>query len=322
MKASVLLQSALSLLSIGALLVGAACTDDEVTVFEPTQLAIAGPAEVAPGDTATYAADRYNDISYTWGVPTGATLIGGDGTPTITVTFTAAGSGDITVAARGLNGTKAVTVATTAPGASVSLDSGVILAEGGARNVRITFDQDIATAPDVTLVPGAGVMGSTVGTVEKVDDRTFQVAYTAGSGDGTDKISVSKAVSSEFFGSVAMDTVITFDAYAVDNTPATGELFASRTPVNDSIMVTLSAMFSEPLSTTDSVKVSVNGLTTAYVTDASMTTQDGMTWTYQFQPEGGANELVTVSVNTLPADLAGNPTAAVEPIIVQIKNDE
>ena len=321
MKIHLPLKLALSALSLGALLITVSCEDDEVGPFEPDQLAVAGPEEVAPGDTATYKADLYENATYAWSVPTGATVVGGEGTAVIDVTFTAAGSGDITVAARGVNGTKTVKVVTTAPVVDAALDSDVVLSEGQASDVLITFDKDIATAPEISLLPSNGVIGSTISAVEKVDDRTFRVTYTAGSGDGADQISIDKAVSSEFFGSVAMDTVVTFDSYEVDNTSATGELFASRTPVSDSTMVTLSAIFSESLSTTDSVKVSVNGLTTAYITDASMTTQDGMTWTYEFQPEGGANEIVAVSVGNLPNDLAGNPTEAVSPIALEIKND-
>ena len=324
MKTRISLKLAIGMFSISALLAVVSCNDDETAAFEPTELAVSGPDEVAPGDTATYTADRYNGETYTWTVPSsGVTIIEGEGTPAITVTFTAAGSGDITVAARGVNGTKTVKVLTAAPLASAALDSGVVLSEGKTGKVLISFDQAIATAPKLTLMPDAGVMGSAVSAIEQVDDHTFQVTYTAGAGDGMDKLSVAEAVTSEFFGSKAMDTVLVFDLYQVDNTSATGELFASRTPVNDSTTVTLSAAFSEALSTTDSVKISVNGLLTAYVTDARMTTQDGITWTYSFQPTGGANELATVSVSSSPADLAGNPTEASEiaPIIIQIKND-
>ncbi|MDF9799906.1 hypothetical protein OKW21_005169 [Catalinimonas alkaloidigena] len=299
------------------------CEDDEVTVYEPTELTILGPEEVSPGDTATYITDRYENETYSWTVPAGATVTSGEDTPVVTVTFTAAGGGEISVAARGINGTKAVDVLTSAPEASIALDSGVVLSEGETANVLISFDQDIASAPEVSMVEVDKLAGGTLGAVEKVDDRTFQVAYTAGTGDGIDQVSVVQAVSTEFYGSVTMDTVMTFDVYKVDNTSATGELMASQTPVSDDMAVTLSAVFSEALSTSDTVKVSVNGITTdaAYVTDANMITQDGITWTYVFEPEDGANELASVSINNLPADLAGNATEAVEPIIIQIKND-
>lgn len=312
----------LSMLCLVALLI-TSC-EDEVTVFEPTELAILGPEEVSPGDTATYITDRYENETYSWTVPAGATVTSGEGTPEVTVTFTAAGSGEISVAARGINGTKTVEVITSVPEASIALDEEeVALSEGETADVLITFDHDIASAPEVSLVEVEGLAGSTIGPVEKVDDRTFRVAYTAGSGDGVDQISVTQAVSTEFYGSVTMDTVMTFDAYRVDNTSATGELTASQTPVSDDMSVTISAVFSEALSTSDTVQVSINGVTSdaAYVSDANMITQDGITWTYVFEPEDGANELATVSVNNLPADLAGNPTEAVEPIILQIKND-
>ena len=325
MKKYVPVKLVISALSFVFLVANVSCEEDEISPYEPDRLIVSGPAEVAPGATATYYTSLYENETYSWTVPTGATIIEGEGTSSIDVSFTAAGSGDVTVAGRGINGTTAVTVVATAPEAEVALDSTIsALAEGGTANVLITFDQAIATAPAVTLVPGDEVTGSTISAVEKVDDNTFQVTYTAGAGDGTDRISVDKAVTTETLGAVAMDTVVTFDGYAVDNTSATGKLSASDTPVSDSTMVTLSAVFSEPLSTSDSVKVSVTGLSTAtaYVSDASMATEDGLTWTYDFQPTGAANELVTVSVGGLPADRAGNPTEAVEPIVIQIKNEE
>ena len=323
MKIRVSFKMAFSIFGMIALLANVACTDDDVTTLEPTELMVLGPEEVSPGDTATYTTDRYTGETYTWTVPAGATITSGSDTPIIMVTFSAAGSGEITVAARGINGSKMVDVITAAPEPSVTVDDGVVLSEGETADFLIVFDQDIATAPEVSLVPAEGTAGSTVSGVEKVDDHTFRVTYTAGSGDGTDQISVGQAVSTEFFGSVVMDTVITFDGYLVDNTPATGELFASQTPVSDNSAVTISAIFNEALSTSDSVKVSITGMTTdnAYVTDAGMTTQDGVTWTYVFEPEGGANELVSVSVNNLQNDMAGNPTEAVEPITIQIKNN-
>lgn len=323
MKKYLHFKSVFGILGTLALLISAACENDDVTTLEPTELMVIGPVQVSPGDTVTYTADRYGDETYTWTVPTGATLTSGEGTPVITVTFTALGSGEITVAARGINGSKTVEVVTTVPEASIALDSGVVLNEGGSANILITFDQAIEVAPEVTLVAADEVVGSTIGAIERVSTHTFQVTYTAGAGDGTDQISITQAVSTEFFGSVVMDTVMTFDVYIVDNTPATGELLASQTPVSDEMTVTLSAIFDEALSLSDTVKVSINGVTTnaAYVTNENMTTEDGITWTYLFQPEGGANELASVSVSNLQADLAGNPTEAVEPIIIQIKND-
>ena len=184
----------------------------------------------------------------------------------------------------------------------------------------INYDQDIDTAPEVVLVPYEGSTSGVTG-VEQVGPRTFQFSYSAGVGDGNETITVGNAVSTGTYGAVAQDSVFSFDLYDVDNTPATGELLASRTPVTDNTTVTLSALFSEPLSTADSVQISVVGTDTAYVTAATMTTEDGVTWTYEFQPGGGNNEVATVSVSNLPTDLAGNPTTAVAPIVLGIRND-
>ncbi len=322
MKTYLSFKSLVSIFSVGVLLSAVACDEDEVADFVLTEFSISGPEEVAPGDTATFTTSKYEGETYAWTVPTpGATIVGGAGTSAITVAFTAAGSGAITVAARGINGTTTVTVVSAAPVATVSLPSDTVLVAGATSNVLISYDQPIETAPVVGVVPaGTAPAGEAVSAVTRVDDRTFQVTYTAGTGDGTDKISVDQAVTTAQYGALAMDTVVTFDTYRTDNTAATGELTASRTPVDSTATSTLMVMFSEPLSMADTVKVSVTGTLQAYVTDANMTTADGQTWTYDFQPEGGTSELATVSVSNLPTDLAGNATTAVEPITLQIKN--
>lgn len=317
----------LSVLSIAVSLAVVSCDDEEIGPFAPDRLVVSGPGAVEPGDTATYFTALYEDETYNWSVPTGATIVEGAGTNSIDITFgeafSTADSGNVTVSARGLEGTKTVKVSTTAPTASVTLDSTVTaLASGQTADVTISFDQDIATDPDVTLV-GSDSVSRAVDNLERVDARTYRFTYTAGEEEGIEQVGIDNAVTTPFFGSVEMDTIATFMGYRVDNTSATGELLASRTPVTDSTTVTLSAMFSEVLSTTDSVKVSIVGNTTGtdYVTEATMMTEDGMSWTYEFQPEGGANETATVSVSNLPSDLVDNPTAAVTPIIIGIRND-
>lgn len=306
-------------LSIGILNV--ACEEEGNTDPLPIdRLVIGGEDEPAAGDTLTYNTSLYEGESYTWNVPAGATIVSGAGTSSIGVAFSAAGSGDITVTARGITGTLNVAVESATPEAALGLPSDTVLAAGATSPVRITFEQPIETAPVVGVVSAAGTVGGSVSAVNRVNDRTFEVIYTAGTGNGTDKISVDKAVTNTYYGALAMDTVVTFDAYQTDNTVATGELSASRTPVDSTTTSTLMVMFSEPLSTTDTVKVSVVGASQAYVTEANMMTMDGQTWTYSFQPEGGATESATVSVSNLPADLAGNLTEAVEPITIQIKN--
>ena len=311
----------ISILAVGILLSTVACNEEEVADFVLTEFTISGPEEVAPGDTATFSTSKYEGETYAWTVPAlGATIVSGAGTSTIAVAFTAAGSGNITVAARGISGTTAVTVVSAAPVATVTLPTDAILMASATSNVLISFDQPIETAPVVSVVPAAGTAGGSVGAVTKVDDRTFEVTYTAGTGDGTDQVSVSSAATTADYGALAMDTVMTFDAYRTDNTSATGKLTASLTPVDSITTSTLSVAFSEPLLTSDTIKVSVVGPSQTYVAEANMTTTDGQTWTYGFQPEGGTTELATVTVSNLPTDLADNPTEAVEPIAIQIKN--
>ncbi len=308
-------------LSIGILNV--ACEEEGSTDPLPIdRLVIGGEDEPSAGDVLTYTASLYEGETYTWTVPAGAEIVSGAGTFAIEVAFSAAGSGDITVAARGATGTLTVAVnAPAAPVASVSLVSDTILAAGTTGAVNISFDQPIETAPVVGVVPaGTASAGEAVSAVTRVDDRTFQVTYTAGTGDGTDKISVDQAVTTAYYGGLVMDTVVTFGVYETDNSSATGELSASRTPVDSTTTSTLTVTFSEPLRTEEAVTVSVVGASQAYATDAEMTTTDGQTWTYNFQPEGGTTESATVSVGNLPTDLAGNATTAVEPITISIKN--
>ena len=312
------------LLSVIALSIGVSCQEeDDDRAFVPYRVAIGGPDKVAPGEAVIYYTDAYGDETFTWGVPEGATLLDGAGTDSISVSFEAGSSGDVTIQARGLDGRKFVEVESAAPAATVALDTNTVaLTQGASDTLFIEFDTDIATDPEVRLMPNDEVSGGTISPLVKVDEDTYQVIYTAGTGNGTEKISVDNAVSTAFYGSLEMDTVVTFNLYEVDNTPATGRLLASGTPVYDSgSVVTLSAVFSEPLSTQDSVQISITGLTEAYVTDATMATEDGMTWTYDFQSDGEINELVTVSVSNVPTDPAGNPTEAVEPIIIEIKNE-
>ena len=312
----------LSLVCLSAGMLNVACQEEGSTDPLPIdRLVIGGEDEPSAGDTLTYTASLYEGESYTWTVPAGAEIVGGAGTFAIDVAFSAAGSGDVTVAARGVTGTLTVAVEDPAlPEAAVALPNDTVLVAGATGPVRISFEQPIETAPVVGVVPAAGTVGGAVSAVTRVNDRTFEVVYTAGTGDGTDKISVDKAVTTAYYGASAMDTVVTFNAYPTDNTSATGELFASRTPVDSTTTSTLSVVFDEPLLTSDTVKVSVVGAAQTYVTEANMMSMDGQTWTYSFQPEGGTTELATVTVSNLPTDLAGNPTEAVEPIAIQIKN--
>ena len=300
--------------------------EDNNAPFELYRLVVSGPDEVAPGDTAAYSTVSYEDDPINWSVPTGATIVGGAGTTSINVIFSADGGGDVTATAGDLSGSRSVEVETAAPVAELELVSDTVLMAGGTSAVLIKFNQPVETPPEVGVM-AAGGTGQAVSSVERVDDRTFRVVYTAGTGDGTDKISVDNAVTNSFYGGMEMDTVMTFDAYRTDNTPATGQLTASVTPIDSATSATITAMFNEPLRTEDSVQVSItqtdlSGVTTTYVDGEIMSTEDGQSWTYEYQPGAEVNGLVTVSVGNLSPDLAGNPTEAVEPITLEVKNDD
>jgi hypothetical protein len=320
---SALLMSTLFLSALGFV----ACEEEDNTApFELYRLVITGPDEVPPGDTVSYSTVTYGDPPVNWSVPTGATITGGAGTTSITVVFGAGGAGDVTVAAGDLSGTQSVEVKPVAPVAELELVSDTVLTAGSTAVMLIKFDQPIETPPAVSVLANSGP-GQAISDVERVDDQTFRVTYTAGTGDGLDRISVDNAVTNSFYGGLAMDTVVTFNTYRTDNTPATGKLTASVTPVDSTTSTTIAATFSEPLRTMDSVQVSITqtdilGGTTTYVDGAVMSTEDGQTWTYAYQPTAEVNGLVDVSIDNLPTDLAGNPTETVKAIVVEVKNED
>ena len=303
--------------------VGISCQEDEgIEPYQPYYLVITGPIEVAPGETITYSANPYQGETYTWEVPAGATLEG-QGNDTVTVVFSASSSGNIAVAARGLTETQSITVKPTLPTPSVELVD-TVLSQGGTQDVVISFGKDIETPPTVTFVSDTSTQGGTITALERIDARKFRVTYTAGTGNGADKIGVTGAVSNAFYGAQRDTTTSTFNIYRTDNTPATGTLEASRTPVSPGQSVIFTATFTEALYVAqDSVTISVtstNLLTpgTTYVDNAVMSTLDGVNWTYRYEPEAGTDDVALVSV-TAPADLAGNVTETVEPILIEIR---
>ena len=307
------------------LTIGIACEEDSgIDLYEPYYLVINGPTEVAPGETITYSANPYQGETYTWTVPDGAQLVSGDGNDTIQVIFSAGSSGNLTVAARGLTETEAIAVTPTLPTPSIEL-ADTALTQGGVQDVVISFNKDIDTPPAVKFVAGDGTQGGTLGALERVDERSFRATYTAGSGNGIDRIEVTGAVSNAFYGAQRDTTVSIFNIYQTDNTPATSTLEASRTPVASGQTVTFTATFDEALYIAqDSVTISVVSIDastpdTTYVSNAVMSTLDGTNWTYAYQPEGvSTDDIASVSISA-PADLAGNVTVIPDPILIEIR---
>lgn len=314
-----------ALLGLTILTLGVACEDDEgVEPYQPYYLVITGPNEVAPGEAITYSANPYQGETYTWEVPAGATLEG-QGNDTVTVTFSAASSGNLTVAARGLTEVRSIAVEPTLPTPTVVLED-TALAQGGTQNAVISFNKDIETPPTVTFVASADTQGGAITAVERIDERNFRVGYTAGTGNGTDEIRVTGAVSNAFFGAQRDTVESVFNLYQTDNTPATGRLEASRTPTTPSRSVTFTATFTEELYIAqDSVTITIasaDALTsdTTYVNGAVMSTLDGVNWTYRYEPAEDTDDVALVSV-AAPTDLAGNTTTVVEPILFEIREE-
>ena len=309
------------------LTIGIACEEDSgIDPYEPYYLVINGPTEVAPGETITYSANPYQGETYTWTVPNGAQLVSGDGNDTIQVIFSAGSSGNLTVAARGLTETEAIAVTPTLPTPSIEL-ADTALTQGGVQDVVINFNKDIDTPPAVKFVAGDGTQGGTLSALERVDERSFRATYTAGSGNGTDEIEVTGAVSNAFFGAQRDTTVSTFNLYSTDNIAAIGTLEASRTPVAPGQTVTFTATFSEQLYVAqDSVTISMVSVDlatrdTTYFDNAVMNTLDGINWTYAYEPTTSVDDVASVSINA-PADRAGNVTVLPDPILIEVRESD
>ena len=313
------------MVGLAILIIGVACEEEGgIEPYEPYYLVITGPTEVAPGDTVTYAATSYENESYSWTVPDNATIVDSNEADTIQVTFPSGSGGNIMVSVKGLTESETIAVNPANPVSSITL-ADTSLSQGGTSTVLINYNQDITTAPTLELRSNENTDGSTLGDIERVDDRTFRATYTAGTGDGTDEILVTGGVSSPFYGSVTDTLESVFNLTPTDNTPATGELFASRTPTTPDDAVLITAAFSESLNTQDSVRLSITSTNplndTTYLDGVIMSTLDGATWTYEFEPGEGINDITEVSVDA-PTDPAGNTTEAVEPIILEIKDEE
>lgn len=75
-------------------------TSNAVTVITnnlPSTSAITGDDDACEGDVKTFSVTETSSSTYEWSVPTGATITTGDNTHEITVDFTGASSGDVTV---------------------------------------------------------------------------------------------------------------------------------------------------------------------------------------------------------------------------------
>ena len=314
------------MVGLAILTIGVACEEEEgIDPYEPYYLVIDGPTEVAPGDTVTYAATSYENESYSWTVPDNATIVDSNEADTIQVAFPSGSGGNVTVSVKGLTESETIAVNPANPTSSITL-ADTSLSQGGTSTVFINYNQDITTAPTLQLRSNENTDGGTLDNIERVDERTFRATYTAGTGDGTDEIVVTGGVSTPFYGSVTDTLESVFNLNSTDNTPATGELFASRTPATPDNAVLITATFSESLYTTqDSVRLSITSTSalndTTYLDSVVMSTLDGATWTYEFEPGEGINDIAEVSVDA-PTDPAGNTTEAIEPIILEIKDEE
>jgi hypothetical protein len=166
-----------------------------------TPAAIAGSNSVCPSATGlVYSTPAVSGVSYTWTVPTGATITAGQGTNSIEVTWgTVAGS--VTVKAKNACGTN-----NTAKTLAVTLAScrlGEELAE--ETTVELAMSTDLSVYPNPTAGNATVVFGSEIGGKYTINvlNALGQVVYskTASSmiGENTHAIDISELSSGLYF---------------------------------------------------------------------------------------------------------------------------
>ena len=160
---------------------GLSCSAKSISITKtaiPTKpSSICGPStNVCKGANLVYSVTAVSNVTYTWTVPTGATITSGQGTNSIKVTYspTFVGSGNISVTATNACGTSAATTLTVSallaqPGAI----SGSVSCTRSQSSVQFSISAvSGATSYIWTVSGGAIIVGSTTGTSVKINFKT------------------------------------------------------------------------------------------------------------------------------------------------------
>ena len=219
----------------------------------------------------------------------------GNGTETITLSVGTDAAGNEVVADPTSGST--FTVDNTAPTATIAYSSAAPYKENDSVTITATFTESLTTTPKIAI---SGV-SSINATDMSGSGTTWTYSYTAPAGDGTETISLSAGTDAAGNEITAVPTNNTF---TVDNTAPTATIAYSTTgPYKENDSVTITATFTESLTTTP--KIAISGVSSINATDMS---GSGTTWTYSYTaPAGDGTETISLSAGT---DAAGNEVVA------------
>ena len=292
-----------------------ACDDDEAELFEgPYRLTVGGPTSVLPEAVRTYTiGDVINPDGYTWTVLEGpAEIVGANTGSTVDVRFNSTGAVKLQVGngrdSRVVNITSAAPKSLTLTSSLSEFNEAGTLKSGASDTLFLNFNQSLANNPTVSMVTGtdAFVSGS-LGTVQKINGKSYYVIYTAGAGNGTPEVTVSNIVANAAFGGATLaDQVV--ELYEVDNLPPVADLSYSQARANADSEVIITANFNEEVIGDPMINISGVGITA--VSGEFTATDDPLVYTYTYTPAAGDNGTVNVNVQGV-TDMAGNLLAAV-----------
>jgi gliding motility-associated-like protein len=234
--------------------------------------------------------------TYEWNVPAGI-----DGTVTATVSGT-------NISGNAYAGTDSITftIDNTAPTVTLTdTDVDNVVKDSDNVTITATFNEDMATAPDISIV---GLVTNVAMTATSSTTWTYVWDVPSGS-DGTVTATVS---GTDIAGNAYTGTdSITF---TIDNTAPTLTLTDtdSDNVVTNSDNVTITATFNENMATAPDISIG------SLVTNVAMTATSSTTWTYVWNVPVGNDGTVRATVSG--TDIAGNAYAGTDSITFTIDN--
>ena len=232
------------------------------------------PALVTTGsNTITF--DTLSDATYTG--------------KTITVTDAAGNASNLTI--------PQFVIDTIPPTAAITYSQAGPYKENATTTITATFTESLITTPKINI---SGV--SSISEDMSGSGTTWTYGYTAPSGNGTETISLSAGTDAA--GNEATTITSNNNTFTVDNTAPTATItYSPAGPYKENDSVTITATFTESLTTTP--KIAISGVSSINATGMS---GSGITWTYDYTaPAGDGTETITLSAGT---DAAGNEVVA------------
>ena len=234
--------------------------------------------------------------TYVWNVPAG-----NDGTVTATVSGT-------DIAGNAYVGTDSITftIDNTAPTVTLTdTDVDNVVKDSDNVTITATFNEDMATAPDISIV---GLVTNVAMTATSSTTWTYVWDVPSGSdGSVTATVSGTDIAGNAYTGT---DSI----TFTIDNTAPTLTLTDtdSDNVVTNSDNVTITATFNENMATAPDISIG------SLVTNVAMTATSSTTWTYVWNVPAGNDGTVRATVSG--TDIAGNAYSGTDSITFNIDN--